>query len=129
MTAPATPNRPQPFTPEEDAILRARYPGRGYRALADVLPDRAPSSIENRVLGLPGPKGPLSAEGAASRRRKSQSTRRAKKENPERAERRCLGPCGRMFVSEHIGHRMCKSCRGYAERVGVDGAMFAGGGG
>ncbi len=113
---------PRPYTLEEDAILIARYPGKGYRAVLDVLPDRSVHSIDNRarMLGLPGKRGALTPEGKENRRRKSQATRRKRKENPDRASRRCLGPCGQMFVSEWKGHRMCKSCRGYAERVGFD---------
>ena len=114
--------RPVLFTPKEDALLRRHYPGAGYRACREYLPGRSDTSIETRArtLKLPGPKGPLSAAGLESRRLKSRATRQKKKDNPERAERRCLGPCGQMFVSEHIGHRMCKTCRGYAERMGFD---------
>ncbi len=114
--------RPAPFTTEQDAILRRLYPGKGYRACLAALPDRSPSSIENRArsLGLPGPKGRLSPAALESRRRNLAKAHAAKNVNPERAERICLGVCGEMFVSEHKYNRMCKSCRGYAERVGFD---------
>ncbi len=113
---------PAPFTAEEDALLRRHYPTVGPKACREHLPGRGDASIIGRArkLGLPGPKGPLSAAGRESRRLKSRNTRERKKDNPERGERRCLGPCGQMFTSEHIGHRMCKACRGHAERIGLD---------
>jgi len=102
-------SRPRYWTPEEDAVLREHYPGKGCRACRAHLPGRGDGAIASRalLLGLPG------------RREKK------KKANPERALRRCLGPCGEMFVSEHIGHRMCRACRGHAERIGEDSGTFA----
>ncbi len=90
-------------------MLREHYPGKGCRACRAHLPGRGDGAIASRalLLGLPG------------RREKK------KKANPERALRRCLGPCGEMFVSEHIGHRMCRACRGHAERIGEDSGTFA----
>ncbi len=102
-------SRPRYWTPEEDAVLRKFYPGKGCRACRAHLPGRADGAIASRahLLGLPG--------------RLEKKT----KANPERAMRKCLGPCGQMFVSEHIGHRMCRSCRGRAEGIGGDSASFA----
>ena len=102
-------SRPRYWTPEEDAVLRKFYPGKGYRACRAHLPGRGDGAIASRahLLGLPG------------------RLEKRKKENPERALRRCLGPCGEMFVSEHIGHRMCRACRGHAERIGIDGTSFS----
>ncbi len=115
------------WTSEEDAVLRKFYPGKGYRACRAHLPDRSNSTITGRArkLGLPGPRGPLAAEGCESRGWKSRHTRARKKDNPDRALRRCLGPCGQPFVSEHIGHRMCNACRRHAERISGDSGAFA----
>ncbi len=119
-------SRSRHWTPEEDAVLREHYPGQGWRACQAYLPDRSNSTITGRArkLGLPGPRGPLAAEGCESRGWKSRHTRARKKDNPDRALRRCLGPCGQPFVSEHIGHRMCNACRRHAERIGGDSASF-----
>ncbi len=110
-------SRPRYWTPEEDAVLRKFYPGKGWRACQAYLPGRTESTIIHRArkLGLPGPRGPHLPDGALER----------KKENPERALRKCLGPCGQMFVSEWKGHRMCRACRGHAERIGDDSVTFA----
>ena len=74
-------------------MLREHYPGKGWRACQAYLPERAESMITHRArkLGLPG------------------RLEKRKKENPERALRRCLGQCGEMFVSEWVGHRMCRA--------------------
>ncbi len=92
-------------------MLREHYPGKGWRACRAHLPGRGDGAIASRALLL----------GLPSRREKK------KKANPDRAMRRCLGPCGQMFVSEWKGHRMCRACRGHAERLGIDGASFAAG--
>ncbi len=91
-------------------MLRKFYPGKGYRACQAYLPGRTESTITRRAcrLGLPGPRG-----------------RQIRFTNPERALRKCLGPCGQMFVSEWKGHRMCRVCRGHAERIGNDSGTFA----
>ena len=104
-------SRSRYWTPEEDAVLRKFYPGKGYRACRAHLPCRGDGAIASRaqLLGLPG------------------RIEKKKKDNPERAMRRCLGPCGEMFVSEHIGHRMCRACLAHAERIGIDRASFTGG--
>ncbi len=109
-------SRPRYWTPEEDAVLRMFYPGKGWRACQAYLPGRAESTITHRArrLGLPGPRRPHLPDAYAAR----------KKENPERALRKCLGPCGQMFVSEWKGHRMCRPCRGHAERIGDDSGTF-----
>ncbi len=94
-------------------MLRMFYPGKGWRACQAYLPGRTGSTITCRArkLGLPGPRG---------------RQIRCTQENPERALRKCLGPCGQMFVSEWKGHRMCRACRGHAQRVGIDdSAAFA----
>ncbi len=80
------------------------YPGKGWRACQAYLPGRAESTITRRAhrLGLPG-----------------------LRKNPERALRKCLGPCGQMFVSEWKGHRMCRACRDHAERISDDSGTFA----
>ncbi len=95
-------SRPRYWTPAEDAVLRKFYPGKGCRACRAHLPGRADGAISSRaqLLGLPG------------RREKK------KKANPERALRRCLGPCGEMFTSEWIGERMCRACRSSAATIG-----------
>ncbi len=100
-------SRPRYWTPEEDAALRKFYPGKGWRACQAYLPGRTESTIKHRAhrLGLPGPGGPHLPD--------------------ERALRKCLGPCGQMFVSEWKGHRMCRACRGHAERIGDDSGTFA----
>ena len=97
-------SRSRYWTPEEDAVLRKFYPGKGYRACRAHLPGRGDGAIASRahLLGLPG------------------RFEKKKKDDPDRAMRRCLGPCGQIFVSEHIGHRMCRACRGHAERIGFD---------
>ncbi len=102
-------SRPRYWTPEEDAVLRKFYPGKGYRACRAYLPGRGDGAIASRahLLGLPG------------------RLEKKKKRNPERAMRRCLGPCGEMFTSEHIGHRMCNACRRHADRIGGDSGAFA----
>ncbi len=104
-------SRPRYWTPEEDAVLREHYPGKGWRACQTYLPGRTESTITHRArkLGLPGLRAP----------------HLRKKENPERALRKCLGPCGQMFVSEWKGHRMCRACRGHAERIADDSGTFA----
>ncbi len=91
-------------------MLRMFYPGKGWRACQAYLPGRVESTITHRArkLGLPGPGCTLE-----------------QKENPERALRKCLGPCGQMFVSEWKGHRMCRACRGHAKRIGDDSGTFA----
>ena len=101
-------SRPRYWTPEEDAVLREHYPGKGWRACRAHLPGRGDGAIASRaqLLGLPG------------------RFEKKKKANPDRAMRRCLGPCGQMFVSEHIGHRMCRACIAHANRIGIDGASF-----
>ncbi len=90
-------------------MLRKFYPGKGYRPCRAHLPGRGDSAIASRahLLGLPG------------------RFEKKKKDNPDRAMRRCLGPCGEMFVSEWKGHRMCRACRGHAERIGDDSGTFA----
>ncbi len=105
-------SRPRYWTPEEDAVLREHYPGKGWRACRAYLPGRTESTITCRArkLGLPGPRG---------------RQIRCTQENPERALRKCLGPCGQMFISEWKGHRMCRACRGHAERIGDDSGTFA----
>ena len=110
-TATIQSSRPRYWTPEEDAVLRKFYPGKGYRACRAHLPCRGDSAIASRaqLLGLPG------------------RIEKKKKDNPERGMRRCLGPCGEMFVSEHIGHRMCRACLAHADRIGIDGTSFTGG--
>ncbi len=102
-------SRPRYWSPEEDAVLREHYPGKGWRACQAYLPDRRGCAIASRahLLGLPG------------------RLEKKKKDNPERAMRRCLGSCGQPFVSEHIGHRMCNACRRPAERIGGDSGAFA----
>ncbi len=102
-------SRPRYWTPEEDAVLREHYPGKGWRACQAYLPGRRGGAIASRahLLGLPG------------------RLEKKKKDNPERAMRRCLGPCGQPFVSEHIGHRMCRRCRDHADRIGGDSASFS----
>jgi hypothetical protein len=104
-------SRPRYWTPEEDAVLRKFYPGKGWRACQAYLPGRTESTSIHRArkLGLPGPR----------------CTLERKKENLERALRKCLGPCGQMFVSEWKGHRMCRACRGHAERISDDSGTFA----
>ena len=104
-------SRSRYWTPEEDAVLREHYPGKGWRACRAHLPGRGDGAIASRALLL----------GLPSRREKK------KKANPDRAMRRCLGPCGQMFVSEHIGHRMCRACLAHADRIGIDRASFTGG--
>ena len=117
------------FTTEEDELIRQHYPGAGARACRAYLPSRANSSIETRAhkLGLSGIRGPLSDEGQASRRTKLRLARERRMANPDRAQRPCLGPCGQMFTSEWIGHRMCDSCRQRAARIGMDRSVSAGG--
>ena len=102
-------SRPRYWTPEEDAVLRMFYPGKGWRACRVHLPGRGDGAIASRaqLLGLPG------------------RFEKKKKANPDRAMRRCLGPCGQMFVSEHIGHRMCRACLVHADRIGIDGTSFS----
>ncbi len=108
-------------------MLRKFYPGKGYRACRAHLPGRAESTITHRAhkLGLPGPRGPHLPDAYAARQQKISCTLERKKENPERALRKCLGPCGQMFISEWKGHRMCRACRGHAERIGDDSGTFA----
>lgn len=51
--------------------------------------------------------------------------------DPEVRERRCL-PCGKYFLSEHAGNRVCPRCRGLKDRglgrIDVDAqtAMYGG---
>ena len=120
---------PRPYTLEEDAIIVRLYPGKGPRACRAELPGRNDSSIVGRArkLGLPGPKGLLSAKKLAGRLQKSTLTRQRRMANPERDERKCLGICGLFFTSEWKGHRMCDSCRKRAARLGI-GAVASGGG-
>ena len=120
-------SRPRYWTPEEDAVLRMFYPGKGWRACQAYLPGRTESTITYRArkLGLPGPRAPHLPDAYAARQQKISCTLERKKENPERALRKCLGPCGRMFVSEWNGHRMCRACRGHAERIADDSGTFA----
>ena len=102
-------SRSRYWTPEEDAVLRKFYPGKGYRACRAHLPGRGDGAIASRaqLLGLPG------------------RFEKKKKDHPDRAMRRCLGPCGQMIVSEWKGHRMCRACRGHAERIADDSGTFA----
>ena len=120
-------SRSRYWTPEEDAVLREHYPGKGWRACQAYLPERAESTITHRArkLGLPGPRAPHLPDAYAARQQKISCTLERKKENPERALRKCLGPCGQMFVSEWKGHRMCRACRGHAERIADDSGTFA----
>ena len=113
-------SRPRYWTPEEDAVLREFYPGQGAAACAARLPHRSLGSIAYRaaVLGLTASKGP-------SQEQRGGRYCYSKEPNPERALRKCLGPCGEMFTSEHIGHRMCRRCRDHADRIGGDSASFA----
>ncbi len=112
-------SRSRHWTPEEDAVLREFYPGQGAAACAARLPHRGLGSIAYRaaVLGLTASKGP-------SQEQRGGRGRYSKEPNPERAMRRCLGPCGELFVSEWVGHRMCKACRRHAERIGGDSGAF-----
>ncbi len=120
-------SRPRYWAPEEDAVLRMFYPGKGWRACQAYLPGRTESTITYRArrLGLPGPRGPHLPDAYAAPTAENKSALERKKENPERALRKCLGPCGQMFVSEWKGHRMCRTCRRHAERIGDDSVTFA----
>ena len=90
----------KPYTRWEDQIIiEGRKANKEYKEIAERLPHRQTSSVKDRARKL-GLTQPRSRGGARPQ---------GQKKDEGHAARKCLC-CGRMFNSEWIGNRICKSC-------------------
>lgn len=113
---------PRFFTPDEDAIiLRMVSEGESYRSISEAT-GRAYSSIFNRVAYLER----NGAAVAKPRNEAATAARKPEKQHPQRSTNsamvRCLGGCGRMFLSaDKFRNRQCKTCRERNSNSGLPG--------
>lgn len=112
------------WTAAEKALLIDLW-GKGLSAedISAQMPGRSPSSVQQRALrqSLPGrgraddgslvPRLPRRADSVIDGERSWKLVPRM---------RVCLGECGKEFLSEHSGIRMCHHCKSREESHGMD---------
>ncbi len=108
------------WTPAEDAVLARHYPRGGAKACARHLARRSLQAIGSHAAYL---QISASQEHLANVRAAAGTDAKPARDldglplRQRPALRKCLGPdCGRLFESEHCGHRLCTACAGSIPR-------------